>query len=867
MGSLALWAVAAAALLTSCPEVVYGHRGNGRITVETPPSSSLDHVTKPESGEARAGGSVHHTPSPDAPDDAAPVVDEAPDDDPCRRTSCGRGRECVVLPETRRGECVCQERCRPSFVPVCGSDGNFYENHCEVYRTACLQRRRIYAVHSKDCFFTGNACTMSEYNRLKSLLLDLHLPAPPQGKQRGASSRESHADMDQKRALVDAMFKHLDVNQDGRLVSGELEKVSIRLTEHLDENLMECTTRDLLRYDDYNNDGHLSLHEFYTAFRNCCCFKEHGCYEVVQLTLPEEQRVSVSTVTVGLSAVLTCAIQGTLRPPIIWRRNGIVLNFLDLEDINDFGDDGSLYITKVTTIHMGNYSCHAYGYERLTQTHVLQVNVPPVILVYPETQAQEPGVSASLRCYAEGIPDPKLTWLKNGLDLKPRSSKQLSLIANGSELLIGSVRYEDTGAYTCIAKNEVGVDEDISSLFVEDSAKKTRESSLSVGNMFYIFSDEGITVLQPSECEVRRQMKRRDRVIATNTEICPPVSSSPSDSCVWSSAVNVRDKYIYVSQPPLSRLLLLDVQAQKVVQVVATDPFPVKLQYDKSHDQVWVLTWGSADRTRPSLQVHHAVRTTFQRVNDIFIPPTNLIITHVRFAFLFLKNEPAVHKIDLETLHRVKTISLKNYSCVPQSMAYTHMSGIYFIHCQNLHKNSFKNPPPPQLLVDSVTDTVIGPNLNLSGQAFVSQDGRFVVTPQTQTSKLTVQTVSFQGELRLNQELHNPLAVSDLVFQPSFTESNQHLVVATSGTGTDLLFGDLSSGSVEVIKSLKYPISPKDWPWGGPNRVVVSSGPFGQYLVTPSSESIFVLNGKQRTPHCEVSDIKRGNTVVWVGEV
>lgn len=43
-------------------------------------------------------------------------------------------------------------------------------------------------------------------------------------------------------------------------------------------------------------------------------------------------------------------------------------------ELQDFGDDGSLYITKVTTIHMGNYSCHAYGYEDLCQTHVLQVN-------------------------------------------------------------------------------------------------------------------------------------------------------------------------------------------------------------------------------------------------------------------------------------------------------------------------------------------------------------------------------------------------------------------------------------------------------------------------------------------------------------
>lgn len=56
--------------------------------------------------------------------------------------------------------------------------------------------------------------------------------------------------------------------------------------------------------------------------------------EVVRLSLPEDQRVTVTTITVGLSAVLTCSIRGALRPPIVWKRNGVVLNFLDLEDIN-----------------------------------------------------------------------------------------------------------------------------------------------------------------------------------------------------------------------------------------------------------------------------------------------------------------------------------------------------------------------------------------------------------------------------------------------------------------------------------------------------------------------------------------------------
>lgn len=52
------------------------------------------------------------------------------------------------------------------------------------------------------------------------------------------------------------------------------------------------------------------------------------------LNLPDDQKVSVTTVTVGQSAVLTCAITGERRPPILWKRNGQYLNSLNLEDIN-----------------------------------------------------------------------------------------------------------------------------------------------------------------------------------------------------------------------------------------------------------------------------------------------------------------------------------------------------------------------------------------------------------------------------------------------------------------------------------------------------------------------------------------------------
>lgn len=71
----------------------------------------------------------------------------------------------------------------------------------------------------------GNACTMSEYNRLKSMLLDM------QPKLLKTGGRSQQRDMEEKRALVDAMFKYLDVDHDGWLVSDELEKVGVKRTD------------------------------------------------------------------------------------------------------------------------------------------------------------------------------------------------------------------------------------------------------------------------------------------------------------------------------------------------------------------------------------------------------------------------------------------------------------------------------------------------------------------------------------------------------------------------------------------------------------------------------------------------------------
>ncbi|XP_077465230.1 follistatin-related protein 5 [Stigmatopora argus] len=790
------------------------------------------------------------------------LMDHHSDPHPCGRKYCGLGRRCTVNQQTGQGQCNCIDRCKPHYKPVCGSDGKLYPNHCELHRASCSERHRISIVHSEECFYKGDSCRLSDYRRLKTKVLEAY------DKKHIETKRVREDNTATRKQIVDAMFLNFDVDSNGHVSIDELSKVSKH--RGLSKDVGECSLLDLLKYNDLDDDRQLTKEEFYTAF------------DVFQLDIPDNERVTVKTVTVGQSAVLICAITGQHRPPILWKRNNQHLNALNLDDINDFGDDGSLYFTKLTTNHIGNYTCHADGYEMLFQTHILLVDVPPIIRVYPESQAREPGVTASLRCHAEGIPRPRLTWLKNGMDIIPKLSKQLTLQANSSEVHISNVRFEDTGAYTCIARNQAGVDEDISSLFVEDSARKTlanilwRDEGFGIGNMFYVFYQDGIKVIQPVACEIQRHIKPSEKLLALKEEVCPPSEDDEVQECVWSAAVNVKDKFIYAAQPTLDRVLIVDVQSQKAVQTVSTDPYPAKLHYDQSRDKVWILSWGDRQKSFPTLQViseasvklsHHTVHTQpvsgrFDKADDFFIPSVSLLVDSVRFGLIFHQNEPVLHKIDLETMAYVKNISLRDFNCIPKSAAYTHLGGYYFVNC----RPDSTGATQPQVIVDSVTDGVVGQNRDVTGTPYVSPDSRYLVTVDDSDGLMRIQTISERGEIGEPFDIHTNLHISDLAFQRSFTEAHQYNVFGSSGRQTDVLFVELHSGKVKMIKSLKEAIKPNEWPWGTKNRAVVGGGTFGQYLMTPSRESLFILDGRLNKLNCEIIDVVKGNVLAWVGQ-
>ncbi|TWW55358.1 Follistatin-related protein 5 [Takifugu flavidus] len=103
-------------------------------------------------------------------------------------------------------------------------------------------------------------CRLTDYRQLKTKILDLY-----DKRYTGSNARGAHKDnMAARKQLVDDMFKHFDADNSGRVDDNELSQVIKQ--EGLFKDVSECTLFDLLKYNDVNDDEHLTKEEFYTAF-------------------------------------------------------------------------------------------------------------------------------------------------------------------------------------------------------------------------------------------------------------------------------------------------------------------------------------------------------------------------------------------------------------------------------------------------------------------------------------------------------------------------------------------------------------------------------------------------------------------------
>ncbi|XP_048419030.1 protogenin-like isoform X4 [Stegostoma tigrinum] len=159
------------------------------------------------------------------------------------------------------------------------------------------------------------------------------------------------------------------------------------------------------------------------------------------------------SVPVHHTAMLECVAIGSPKPLVSWSR-------LDHQSIDVFNTrvlgNGNLMISDVKVEHAGIYVCRATtpGTRNYTvATAMLTVLAPPSFVEWPESLTRPRAGTARFMCQAEGIPTPKISWLKNGQRIHSNGRIKVQY---SSKLVINQIIPEDDAIYQCVAENQQG---------------------------------------------------------------------------------------------------------------------------------------------------------------------------------------------------------------------------------------------------------------------------------------------------------------------------------------------------------------------------------------------------------------------------
>ncbi|XP_068699347.1 basement membrane-specific heparan sulfate proteoglycan core protein-like isoform X3 [Montipora foliosa] len=167
----------------------------------------------------------------------------------------------------------------------------------------------------------------------------------------------------------------------------------------------------------------------------------------VQLVVIEPPKVDVTpsqiSVNEGNSFCLDCVVNPSL--PVTWSKiNGSI-------PIQRNNKTGTLLIEKAEVKHAGMYRCNSSNAAGSSEGFArVRVFAAPRVNVWPESIVALPNSNVSLQCNASGIPEPEISWKKDGGDIPNRHS-----VVQGALKLSGLVS-EDDGQYICTASNVAG---------------------------------------------------------------------------------------------------------------------------------------------------------------------------------------------------------------------------------------------------------------------------------------------------------------------------------------------------------------------------------------------------------------------------
>ncbi|KAM9529150.1 protogenin B-like [Salvelinus alpinus] len=158
------------------------------------------------------------------------------------------------------------------------------------------------------------------------------------------------------------------------------------------------------------------------------------------------------TASLHYTVVLECVATGNPRPIISWSR-------ADSKPIDVFNarvlGSGNLVISDVKPQHSGVYLCRATTPRTRNYTIAaanLTVLEPPSLVERPESQTRPRAGTARFMCQAQGVPPPRITWLKNGEEVHLNGRIKMY----NSKLVITQITTEDDAIYQCVAENDQG---------------------------------------------------------------------------------------------------------------------------------------------------------------------------------------------------------------------------------------------------------------------------------------------------------------------------------------------------------------------------------------------------------------------------
>ncbi|KAH0618306.1 hypothetical protein JD844_017377 [Phrynosoma platyrhinos] len=160
----------------------------------------------------------------------------------------------------------------------------------------------------------------------------------------------------------------------------------------------------------------------------------------------------------GNPVSLVCLADGTPAPRMSWLKDGQPLRLGSRVTLEN--QQMGLHIVKSEADDMGRYTCIASNEAGEVNKHfTLKVLEPPRIngSGHPEEISIVINNPLELFCISDGIPVPKITWMKDGRPLP--QTNDIHILRGGEILRISSAQVEDTGRYTCLASSPAGDDD------------------------------------------------------------------------------------------------------------------------------------------------------------------------------------------------------------------------------------------------------------------------------------------------------------------------------------------------------------------------------------------------------------------------